>query len=48
MTTETNVLAVPESRCYSRQVIESAVIVTDGVRQPGERDWMLVCLVRLT
>ncbi len=48
MITEINVMGVPEIHCYSRQVIESAVIVTYKVRQPGERDWMPVYLVRLT
>jgi transcription antitermination factor NusA-like protein len=44
MTTEINVLGVPELRNYYREVIDGVVIIRYLVRQPGERDWTPVKL----
>ncbi len=47
MTTETNVMGVPEIRHYQRWELEGAVITTYEQRAPGERDWTPVRIVRL-
>jgi hypothetical protein len=48
MITHKNVLTVPEVSCYSRQEIESGVIIRYMIRNPGETEWRAVKLFRPT
>jgi hypothetical protein len=47
MSTDINPFDCPEIRHYRRDVLDGVVVVRYEVRQPGERDWQLVQLVRL-
>jgi hypothetical protein len=47
MSTDINPFDCPEIRHYRREVIDGAVIVRYEIRQPGERDWTPVRLIRL-
>lgn len=48
MTTDRNIMGVPEIRSYGREVIEGGVVVRYEVRQPGEADRAPVALFRPT
>lgn len=46
MTTDTNVMGVPEIRHYHREAIEGGIAITYEVRRLDERDWTSVKLFR--